>query len=129
MLYVFLEKKAKLAEWFSYPKIYNSSDKMFKIPMKWRIQNPVSTYTFKIPSADSRGVYVGSDDNYMFYLRHVIVTEKVLDEGIFLILLDLVLELKPEIKEQVEAAARKGERIDYLKSQQPSYNVLCPIWQ
>ena len=97
--------------------------------MKWRIENPVSDYTFKIPSLDSRGMYVGSDSNYMFYLRHIIVTEKVLDEGIFLILLDLVLELKPEIKEQVEAAAKRGERIDYLKTQQPSYNVLCPIWQ
>ena len=134
-LYVILEEdesdKPKLPEWFSFPEIYTNTKGggIFKIPMNWRIKNPASNFTFKIPSMDSRGQYVGRDSNYSFYLKHIIVTDQILEEEVFLILLDLVLELHPSIRKKVEAAAKRGEVIDYLKSQQPSYTILCPIWQ
>lgn len=130
-LYVFLDDDtgAKIADWFHCPEIYENG--CFKIPMDWRIPNTKSKFTFAV--SPPRGRWVGQDDNYAFYLRHILVTDTVLSNsslaGVFLILLDLRLELLPHVKKQVEAAAERGENIDYLTIEQPSYNVLCPVWQ
>lgn len=143
-LYVFLDNDsgAKIADWFDCPEIYRSTEgtegaeegeKYFKIPLRWKIPNKLSNYAFKIPSPDPRGCYVGQDSNYKFYLRHILVTDQVLEDNTpntaFLILLDLILELQPNVKKKIDLAAKQGEIIDFLTAQQPSYNILCPIYQ
>jgi len=125
-LYVALDEDVVLPPWFKLEQIYSKGK--FKIPMEWRIPNEKSSYTFKIPSLNTKGVYVGKDKHYKFYLKHIIVTDVVTDE-VFLILLDLNLELLPDVKKQILQEEKQGGKIDYLKKQQPAYNILCPIWQ
>jgi hypothetical protein len=126
-LHATLDENCHLPPWFKLEKIYCSAGniKYFKIPMEWRIHNEKSSFVFKIPTFHPKGVYVGKDENYKFYLKHILVTDSV-TSGTFLILLDLALDLLPEIKKYIEKSDLK---IDYLKIQQPAYNILCPIWQ
>lgn len=133
-LYVFLDDSAVLPSWFVYPEIYKSvvpggTEKLFKIPMEWKIHNNLTNYAFKIPSNGDRGKYVGKDDNYSFYLKHILVTDFCSPGGIFLILLDLHLVLLPKVKKQIEEAEKRGVYVNYLKVQQPAYNVLVHVWQ
>lgn len=125
-LHVTLDETAVLPSWFKLNQIYSKGT--FKIPMEWRISNEKSSYAFKIPSLNTKGVDVGKDSHYRFYLKHILVTD-VITDGAFLILLDLDLELLPDIKKQILQAEKRGEKIDYLTKYQPAYNILCPIWQ
>lgn len=134
-LYVFLDEDAELPKWFVYSEIYGpvktgEPAMFFKIPLDWRMDNKMTNYAFKIPSDDPRGKYVGKDDNYAIYLKHILVTDKVdLTTGVFLILLDLNLELLPKVKKQIEESEKRGIYIEYLKVQQPAYNVLVHVFQ
>lgn len=127
IIYVPVADTADIPGWFTFPDVYFDDKKgtrLFKLPSIWRIKNPVTTYAFKIPENLTR---VGENAEFTFYLKHILVTDSCIENREdFLLMLDLHLELQPAVKELVEEAAAKGECIKYLKSIQPSYNVLSP---
>ncbi len=142
VLYVFLKEDAELPPWFRFgsetlPESLDSKvPTKFIIPFSWHISNSKTEYAFKVPDdAGEKGRYIGCDSNYLFYLRHILVTRKPASQGAgdtdedFLILFDIEPHLRPELKKEVDELIAKGEKIEYHTVLQPSYNIYCPIYQ